>query len=137
MPQFDERKLIIEGRKVMARALTLKAIKSGAVKREPCLHCGSENAAAHHSEVVWLCGRCHSKHHIRLRRYSETGYAVVPLRNGNLDIKAAVENLEKDLIPRALLLDKGNKSAAAKLLGISHPTILYKIKNYRLQGEEA
>ena len=132
----------------MARALTLKAIKSGAVKREPCLHCGSENAAAHHSdycmplEVVWLCGRCHSKHHIRLRRYSdafwtETGYAVVPLRNGNLDIKAAVENLEKDLIPRALLLAKGNKSAAAKLLGISHPTILYKIKNYRLQGEEA
>ena len=28
MPQFDERKLIIEGRKVMARALTLKAITS-------------------------------------------------------------------------------------------------------------
>lgn len=45
------------------------AIKTGKLKKMPCIKCGNENSEAHHPdyskplEVEWLCKKCHSKEH--------------------------------------------------------------------------
>jgi two-component system response regulator AtoC len=48
----------------------------------------------------------------------------------NLSIKGRTAALEIDLIRRALTQTKGNKTQAAKVLEISHRTLLYKLKEY-------
>ena len=47
-----------------------------------------------------------------------------------LSIKTGKEILEKNLIRRALEATGGNRTQAAKLLEISHPSLLQKIKAY-------
>lgn len=54
----------------------------------------------------------------------------------NLSIKIHTRNLEIDLIKKALDKTKGNKTHSAKLLEISHRTLLYKIKEYELESGE-
>ena len=59
-----------------------------------------------------------------------------------LRLKEAVERMssevEKGLIERALTRTGGNRSAAARLLGISRRALLYKIKAHGfVQGEQA
>lgn len=49
-----------------------------------------------------------------------------------LSIKVGKETMEKDLIRRALATTGGNRSQAARLLEISHPSLLSKIKIYGL-----
>lgn len=49
-----------------------------------------------------------------------------------LSIKKAQEELEKDLIARALEKTGNNRTRAAQLLEISHRALLYKIKSYGL-----
>lgn len=49
-----------------------------------------------------------------------------------LSIKKMSAQLEKILIERALEKTKGNRTAASKLLEISHRALLYKIKDYHL-----
>jgi two-component system response regulator AtoC len=49
-----------------------------------------------------------------------------------LSIKEASRRLEKALISRALEETGGNRTKAAKMLEISHPALLYKIKSYGL-----
>lgn len=51
----------------------------------------------------------------------------------NLSIKYHSRNLEIELIKLALSQTKGNKTHSAKLLEISHRTLLYKIKEYELE----
>jgi two-component system response regulator AtoC len=51
-----------------------------------------------------------------------------------LSIKRATRSLEADLIRRALEATGGNRTAAARLLEISHRALLYKIKEYGLTG---
>ncbi len=48
----------------------------------------------------------------------------------NLSIKDRVRRIETTLIQRALAKTKGNRTHAAKLLEISHRTLLYKLKEY-------
>lgn len=48
----------------------------------------------------------------------------------NLSIKAHTTSIEIDLIKRALVETKGNRTQAARLLEISHRTLLYKLKEY-------
>lgn len=48
-------------------------------------------------------------------------------------IKKASRILEEDLIRRALEKTKGNRSQAAKILEISHPSLLSKIKGYGIE----
>lgn len=48
----------------------------------------------------------------------------------SLSIKERTARLEIDLINRALAHTKGNKTQAAKVLEISHRTLLYKLKEY-------
>jgi two-component system response regulator AtoC len=49
-----------------------------------------------------------------------------------LSIKKRSEELERELITRALEETGGNKTRASKILEISHRALLYKIKNYKL-----
>jgi two-component system response regulator AtoC len=50
-----------------------------------------------------------------------------------LSIKQATKRLERELIVRALDLTKGNRSQAAKILEISRPILLSKIREYGLE----
>jgi two-component system response regulator AtoC len=43
--------------------------------------------------------------------------------------------LEEDLIRKALKRTGGNRSQAAKILEISHPSLLSKIKEYSIEAE--
>jgi two-component system, NtrC family, response regulator AtoC len=54
------------------------------------------------------------------------------LASGELSIKKASRVIEESLIRRALQKTRGNRTAAAKLLEISHRALLYKIKDYGL-----
>ncbi len=54
------------------------------------------------------------------------------LPEDNLSIKKAVYKIENDLIRKALQKTGGNRTAAAKLLEISHRALLYKIKEYEV-----
>ena len=52
--------------------------------------------------------------------------------DGDLSIKRASRRSEEDLIKRALLRTRGNRTRAAELLEISHRALLYKIKDYEI-----
>jgi two-component system response regulator AtoC len=53
-----------------------------------------------------------------------------------LSIKKASMRLEEDLIRKALKLTKGNRSKAAKILEVSRPMLLTKIKKYGLEDQK-
>jgi len=64
---------------------------------------------------------------------------VIPTESESLDgivegysLKTAQKNLEKNLITRALEATGGNRTKAARLLEISHPSLLSKIKIYNI-----
>jgi two-component system response regulator AtoC len=52
------------------------------------------------------------------------------LASGELSVKKTVRIIEEELIRRALAKTGGNRTAASKLLEISHRALLYKIKDY-------
>jgi two-component system response regulator AtoC len=54
------------------------------------------------------------------------------LASGEVSIKRATRVIEEALIKRALEKTRGNRTAAARLLEISHRALLYKIKEYGL-----
>jgi len=54
--------------------------------------------------------------------------------NHGFSLKSAQQVVEKDLIARALETTGGNRTHAARLLEISHPSLLKKIKLYGLKG---
>lgn len=70
-------------------------------------------------------------HHI-VPNSTQKRAAVALDDEGNLSIKYHTETLERALIARALQQTNGNKTQAAKILEISHRTLLYKLKEYRL-----
>jgi len=51
----------------------------------------------------------------------------------SLSIKKAEELLERDLIGKALVKTGGNRTHAARLLEISHRSLLYKLKEYEME----
>ena len=57
----------------------------------------------------------------------------IVLESGDLSIKKMQRFMEQTLIARALEKTGGNRTAAAKLLEISHRALLYKIKDYGLK----
>jgi two-component system response regulator AtoC len=67
-----------------------------------------------------------------LRRKSNDG-ASVGIPSDSLSIKKAEEILERDLIRRALEKTGGNRTHAARLLEISHRSLLYKLKEYVME----
>jgi two-component system response regulator AtoC len=54
------------------------------------------------------------------------------IASGELSIKKASRVIEESLIRQALAKTRGNRTAAARLLEISHRALLYKIKDYGL-----
>jgi two-component system response regulator AtoC len=67
------------------------------------------------------------------RLQSSTDSVGDVLGSGELSIKKATRVIEDALIRRALERTRGNRTAAAKLLEISHRALLYKIKDYGVQ----
>jgi hypothetical protein len=61
-----------DGRRVAAHSAVARAIRSGALVRQPCERCGAVKAYAHHEdydkklEVMWLCQPCHKQRHKEL-----------------------------------------------------------------------
>lgn len=73
----------------------------------------------------------------KMRELSESSFSLqahssLGIDEDNLSIKQKVRDLETKLILRALEATKGNRTHAAKLLEISHRTLLYKLKEYSL-----
>lgn len=64
---------------------------------------------------------------------SGEGYPVPVERMNTLSLKKASKNLERELIRSALELTKWNRSQAAKILEVSRPMLLSKIKQYDLE----
>ena len=62
-----------------------------------------------------------------------TPFEGLRLSEDNLSIKKAVYAIENDLIRKALGQTGGNRTAAARILEISHRALLYKIKEYRIE----
>jgi two-component system response regulator AtoC len=58
----------------------------------------------------------------------------IPVSPERPDLKAAVRELERQLIRMALERTGGSRPRAAELLGISHPALLYKAKEYGIEG---
>jgi two-component system response regulator AtoC len=56
----------------------------------------------------------------------------IPVPLDRPDLKAAVREVEKQMIRIALERTGGSRPKAAELLGISHPALLYKAKAYGL-----
>lgn len=67
---------------------------------------------------------------------TETGPAAYVSPSGDLSLKPAIRHLEAVFIRRALLRTRGNRSAAARLLGLSHRALLYKLRDYELDGRK-
>jgi two-component system response regulator AtoC len=65
----------------------------------------------------------------------DQGLGLAPKPEDTLSIKKARRRLEKELIQKALKLTEGNRSQAAKILEISRPMLLTKIKAYHLGKE--
>jgi len=55
---------------------------------------------------------------------------VIDLIGDELSLNVVIPEVEKMLIRRALERTGGNRTRAASLLGISHRTLLYKLKEY-------
>jgi two-component system response regulator AtoC len=66
----------------------------------------------------------------RLREHHDP--VALSLASGELSIKRTNRVIEETLIRRALERTQGNRTAAAKLLEISHRALLYKIKDYEI-----
>ncbi|CAN5853494.1 N/A [soil metagenome] len=56
--------------------------------------------------------------------------AVVTQSVDTLDLRAALENVERDLIDRALAKAGGNRTEAAALLGLNRTTLVEKLRKY-------
>jgi len=63
-------------------------------------------------------------------RPPESGSAQTPATPDSYSIKRGEEQLERELIRRALEKTAGNRTHAARLLEISHRALLYKLKEY-------
>jgi two-component system, NtrC family, response regulator AtoC len=56
-----------------------------------------------------------------------------PLPEENLSIKKAEDAMERDLIRKALAKTGGNRTQAARILEISHRSLLYKLKEFGIE----
>ncbi len=60
--------------KILARIAVKRALKSGALIREPCRNCAWPKTEGHHTDysrpldVIWLCTSCHRLEHSKERR---------------------------------------------------------------------
>jgi two-component system response regulator AtoC len=60
--------------------------------------------------------------------------ARISIGASEMSIKKTTRIVEEELIRKALTATSGNRTNAAKILEISHRALLYKIKEYRIEG---
>ena len=70
--------------------------------------------------------------HLFLEQTRESAEIQAPVTFEGLSIKTAQKVVEKDLITRALQETGGNRTRASRLLEISHPSLLTKMKAYEI-----
>ncbi len=70
----------------------------------------------------------------RAVRTTQPDDTTIRVSDDELSIKVHTRAVEENLIRRALEKTGGNRTHAAKLLEISHRTLLYKLKEYNLAG---
>ena len=58
---------------------------------------------------------------------------ALPLEVSNLQLKEATQQMERQMVTRALKQANGNRSQAALILGISRQGLLNKIERYQIQ----
>ena len=73
-----------------------------------------------------------SAEHLFLEQPREGRDIQAPAMFEGLSLKIAQKAVEKDLITRALIKTGGNRTRAARLLEISHPSLLTKMKAYEI-----
>jgi two-component system response regulator AtoC len=65
--------------------------------------------------------------------HTVAGVAAASVTNEDLSIKKAEDAIERDLIRKALLKTGGNRTQAARILEISHRSLLYKLKEFGIE----
>jgi two-component system NtrC family response regulator len=70
-----------------------------------------------------------------LPAHLQSDVAVVPGRLVLPPEGIELEEVEQDLIRQALAMTRGNKARAARLLGLSRPTLLYRLEKYGITDE--
>jgi DNA-binding NtrC family response regulator len=84
--------------------------------------------AVERAVVLRRCGQVTSND-LRLgRRAQARGFAPIAVSEGSLNLKSAVETLEKQFIEQALERSGGNRSEAAALLGLNRTTLVEKLR---------
>jgi ribosomal protein S27AE len=62
-----------DSRRKVAHSSVFKAVRKGALVRQPCVRCGEAKVIAHHEDydyplvVMWLCQACHKQRHKELK----------------------------------------------------------------------
>ena len=62
-----------DSRRGACHSAVARAVRSGALVRQPCERCGNEKSLAHHEsydrklDVNWYCQPCHKKRHAEMR----------------------------------------------------------------------
>jgi two-component system response regulator AtoC len=67
---------------------------------------------------------------LRIEGVLEKGRDSDEKGSASLSLKQAQRHMEREMIARALAVTSGNKSQAARMLEISYPSLLHKIKEY-------
>jgi two-component system, NtrC family, response regulator AtoC len=70
----------------------------------------------------------------RIRAAGPRERSRITIAADEMSIKKTTRQLEEDLIRKALVTTGGNRTNAAKMLEISHRALLYKIKEYKIEG---
>ena len=63
-------------------------------------------------------------------------YASLDIPPDGIDLDGATQDLERKLITRALEMTRGNRSRAARLLGISHRSLRYRLEKLGMDHDE-
>jgi two-component system response regulator AtoC len=82
--------------------------------------------------ILLAKGRWITPEDLPSRITTDSSYLPSLAPEDNLSIRKASSRLERDLIKKALELTEGNRSQAARILEISRPKLLSKIKAYNL-----
>jgi two-component system response regulator AtoC len=83
--------------------------------------------------VVLMNGPVLLPEHLPVQLLSSSSACDLSGGESGYSLKIARQNLERELIQRALEKTQGNRTHAARLLEISHPSLLSKIKKYGLR----
>jgi len=83
--------------------------------------------------MVLADGEMLDEHDLPDKVIKEPSPLEMVLSSDDLSVKKATHAIEATLIKRALLKTGGNRTAAAKLLEISHRALLYKLKDYNIR----